>query len=280
MTIIEADGINVQPTTVDSIQIFAGQRYSFILNANQPVANYWIRALPNIGTQGFSGGVNSAILRYSGAPNSDPTTNQTTSVVPMLETNLHTLTNPGAPGKPVSGGADINLNLDIAVNFTALEFTVNGASFQPPTVPVLLQILSGAKTAQDLLPTGSVYTLPRNKVVELTLPGGAPGSPHPIHLHGTAFDVVRSAGSSTYNYVNPVRRDVVSIGESGDNVTIRFTTDNPGPWILHCHIDWHFVLGLAVVFAQDVPSIATSTHPTAWDKLCPTYDALPTESFT
>ncbi|EDR14430.1 laccase, multicopper oxidase, benzenediol:oxygen oxidorectuctase [Laccaria bicolor S238N-H82] len=280
MTIIEVDGNNVQRTTVDSIQIFAGQRYSFILTANQAVSNYWIRALPNVGTQGFSGGVNSAILRYSGANSSDPTTNQTTSVVPMLETSLHPLTNPGAPGKPVAGGADVNINLNITFNATELLFTVNGASFQPPTVPVLLQILSGAKTAQDLLPSGSVYTLPRNKVVEVTMPGGAAGSPHPIHLHGHAFAVVRSAGNSTYNYVNPVRRDVVSIGASTDNVTIRFNTNNPGPWIMHCHIDWHLNLGLAIVFAEDVPTIATSTHPTAWDKLCPTYDALPTESFT
>jgi iron transport multicopper oxidase len=136
-----------------------------------------MRALPNVGTQGFSGGVNSAIFRYIGAPNSDPTTNQTTSVIPMNETNLHTLTNPGAPGNPVSGGADVNINLAIAFNATELLFTVNGATFQPPTVPVLLQILSGAKTASELLPTGSVYTLPRNKTVELTLPGGAAGSP-------------------------------------------------------------------------------------------------------
>lgn len=24
-----------------------------------------------------------------------------------------------------------------------------------------------------------------------------------------------------------------------DLVTIRFETDNPGPWFIHCHIDWH-----------------------------------------
>ncbi|EDR01587.1 laccase, multicopper oxidase, benzenediol:oxygen oxidorectuctase [Laccaria bicolor S238N-H82] len=282
MTIIEVDGINVQPTTVDSIQIFAGQRYSFILTAGWPVANYWVRALPNLGPQGFSGGVNSAILRYSGAPNLD-TTNQTTSVIPILETNLHPLSNPGAPGKRVAGGADVNINLNIALNFTEFLFTVNGATFQPPTVPILLQILSGAKTAQDLLPTGSVYTLPRNKVVALSLPGGAAGSPHPIHLHGTAFNVVRSAANSTYNYVNPVRPDVVSIGGAGDNVTIRFTTNNPGPWILHCHIDWHlnlYQIGGRVRSRRSVERYVTSTYPTAWDKLCPTYDALPTEFFT
>lgn len=34
--------------------------------------------------------------------------------------------------------------------------------------------------------------------------------------------MVRSAGSDHYNYDNPVRRDTVSIGEMGDNVTVRF----------------------------------------------------------
>jgi len=274
MTIIEVDGVNSQPLTVDSIQIFAGQRYSFVLNANQKIANYWIRANPNLGTQGFEGGVNSAILRYVGAPLlQDPTSTQTPSTNPLLETSLRPLSNPGAPGG--SNPADVPLNLAIALDFTAFRFTVNGASFNPPTVPVLLQILSGARTAQELLPPGSVYTLPPNKVVELTIPGGSPGSPHPFHLHGHVFDVVRSAGSSNYNYVNPIRRDVVSAGLAGDNVTIRFKTDNPGPWILHCHIDWHLELGLAVVFAEDADSVATQAHPAAWDQLCPIYNALP-----
>lgn len=60
-----------------------------------------------------------------------------------------------------------------------------------------------------------------------------------MHLHGHNFDVVRVAGSDVYNYKNPIRRDVVSIGGPADNVTFRFVTNNPGPWILHCHIDWH-----------------------------------------
>ena len=39
-TVIEADGQAVVPLSVDSITIFSGQRYSFILQANQPVDNY------------------------------------------------------------------------------------------------------------------------------------------------------------------------------------------------------------------------------------------------
>ncbi|RDB27353.1 Laccase-1 [Hypsizygus marmoreus] len=274
MTIIEVDGVNVEPLAVDSIQIFAGQRYSFVLEANQAVSNYWIRADPNAGDTGFDGGINSAILRYDGAEEVDPTTTSSLSN-PMAETDLHPLTNPGAPGTAVQGGADVNINLDIAFSFTDLQFTMNGATFVSPTVPVLLQVISGARTASELLPAGSVYVLPADKVIEVSIPGGSVGSPHPFHLHGHTFDVVRSAGSSVYNYANPVRRDVVSVGGASDNVTIRFTTDNPGPWILHCHIDWHLEVGLAVIFAEDSDTVATeSTHPTAWDELCPIYDAL------
>jgi len=163
--------------TVDSIQIFVGQRYSFILNTNQPVNNYWIRAQSNKGKPTFAHGLNSAILRYAGAPIADPTTTQTPSVNPLLETSLSPLRHPGAPGKPSRGGADINLNLNIVFDPTDRRFFINGASFTPPTVPVLLQILSGAKTPQELLPTGSVYVLPRNKVVEVSIPGGSPGAP-------------------------------------------------------------------------------------------------------
>jgi iron transport multicopper oxidase len=84
------------------MQIFAGQRYSFVLHANQPITNHWIRANPNLGSMGFSGGLNSAILRYAFASNADPTTAQLPNFNPLLETNPHPLPvqNPGAPGIP------------------------------------------------------------------------------------------------------------------------------------------------------------------------------------
>lgn len=204
-TIIEVDGINTQPLQVDSIQIFAGQRYSFILNANQPIGNYWIRANPNLGTTGFAGGINSAILRYVLAnPLVDPTTTQTPSTSPLVEANLVPLENPAAPGVPQVGAADVSINLNFGFDVANLELTINGVAFHSPTVPVLLQILSGTVNAQDLLPSGSVYSLPPNKVIELSMPAGVAGGPvsfssrsgvpfaymyyqHPFHLHGVGF---------------------------------------------------------------------------------------------
>ncbi|KAJ7166988.1 laccase [Mycena filopes] len=274
-TIIEVDGVAHQPLIVDSIQIFAGQRYSFVLTANQAVSNYWIRTVANGGTAGFANGINSAILRYAGATVADPATNATTAAAPLVETNLHPLVPSVVPGRPVAGGVDVALNLVIALDFTTFTFTVNGAEWVPPTAPVLLQILSGAHTAAELLPTGSVYTLPPNSVVEISIPGGSPGAPHPFHLHGHNFWVVRSAGSTAYNYVNPVIRDVVTTGPATtDNTTIRFKTDNAGPWYLHCHIDFHLEIGLAIVFAEDTDTVANSVHPSAWDTLCPKYNSL------
>ncbi|KAH9007790.1 multicopper oxidase-domain-containing protein [Lactarius hengduanensis] len=100
---------------------------------------------------------------------------------------------------------------------------------------------------------------------------------HPMHLHGHTFWVVRGAGNSSYNFVDPIVRDVVSIGNTGDNVTIRFFTDNPGPWFLHCHIDWHLANGFAVVFAEDVPDTQSAyTVTDAWKNLCPLTTRGPT----
>ncbi|KAM5541434.1 hypothetical protein V8D89_004988 [Ganoderma adspersum] len=277
LTVIEADGIETQPVTVNAIQIFSAQRYSFVLTANETIDNYWVRANPNFGNVGFTDGINSAILRYDTADPIDPVTSQQTTQNLLNEVDLHPFVARSTPGSPTQGGVDKAINL--AFSFNGTRFAINGATFVPPTVPVLLQILSGAQTAQDLLPSGSVYELPINSSIEITFPAttAAPGAPHPFHLHGHAFAVVRSAGSTVYNYDNPVWRDVVSTGTpaAGDNVTIRFQTDNPGPWFLHCHIDFHLEAGFAVVMAEDSPDAsAANPVPQAWSDLCPTYNAL------
>ncbi|KAI1791000.1 laccase 2 [Ganoderma leucocontextum] len=273
MTVIEADAINHAAVVVDEIQIFAGQRYSFVLTADQDVDNYWIRALPNIGTTTFDGGVNSAILRYAGADAIEPTTNQTTSVLALNETDLVPLENLVPPGTAEVGGVDYALNLNFG--FNGSEFFINDVAFVPPSVPALLQILSGTTAAASLLPSGSYYSLPSNSSIEISftmVAADAPGAPHPFHLHGHSFYVVRSAGETTYNYVNPPQRDVVSVGADGDNVTIRFTTDNPGPWFLHCHIDFHLEAGFAIVLAEETDEVTTSVTPSsAWEDLCPIY---------
>ncbi|KAG6382194.1 laccase [Boletus reticuloceps] len=273
MTIIEADGNEVSPVEVDLIPIHPGQRYSVVVSADQPVGNYWIRALSNMPNATFDGGQSMAILRYEGAAHEDPTSPPGPYELSFDEGDLHPLIIPGAPGIPEIGKADVNLVLAPGIT-PEHNYTLGNVTYVDPPVPVLLQILNGARQATEFLPKGSVYTLPPNKVVEISFPNpaAAPGAPHPVHLHGNNFHVVRSAGSNKTNFIDPIRRDVVSIGkEPTDNVTIRFVTDNPGPWFLHCHMDYHFSHGFAVVLA--VASNETSNEelqavPQDWSQLC------------
>ena len=41
---IATDGNPFEKVDVESFNIFAGERYDFVLNASLPVGNYWVRA--------------------------------------------------------------------------------------------------------------------------------------------------------------------------------------------------------------------------------------------
>ena len=71
------------------------------------------------------------------------------------------------------GAADVNMHLQ--VTHSGGRFGVNDVPFDPPSVPVLLQVLRGSRTAMDLLPPGSGFPLPRNKTVEISVSGQAGG---------------------------------------------------------------------------------------------------------
>ena len=197
MTIIETDGVETEPLVVDSIPVFAGQRYSVVVTANQTIGNFWIRALPSQSNETFYGGQNSAILRYAGAPEQDPTTKHGPYVLPYEESNVHPLISPGAPGVPEPGKADVNINL--VPGLTPVAFTMNGVAFSNPPLPVLLQILSGARDPSQLLPEGSVYVLPRGKVIEISIPatdlspGGAIDGPVSLFLDFSTHVIHRIA---------------------------------------------------------------------------------------
>ncbi|GFO31991.1 multicopper oxidase [Plakobranchus ocellatus] len=78
MTIIESDGHSLLPFVVDSIIVNSGERYDFVLNADQtsPLRNYWIR-LHGYNNCAMHKATQTAILKYDGAPDvlpPEPTT--------------------------------------------------------------------------------------------------------------------------------------------------------------------------------------------------------------
>jgi FtsP/CotA-like multicopper oxidase with cupredoxin domain len=103
--------------------------------------------------------------------------------------------------------------------------------------------------------------------------------PHPIHLHGHDFWIL-GRGLGTFNYANnftslnfnnPPRRDVTFL-PAGGWVVLAFPADNPGAWLMHCHIASHISAGLGVQFLESknqIKGLATA----AWDKTCQNWQA-------
>ncbi|KAG7450701.1 Cupredoxin [Guyanagaster necrorhizus] len=108
---------------------------------------------------------------------------------------------------------------------------MNGVEFVPPTVPVLLQILSGAQRAQDLSPPG----LPLRKTIEINLFGGNEigGSLKvPFVRRTTAFILMRQ------RMILPIRFLRVKITDYGTSLIV-FKAMNNHTMALDTSIHWH-----------------------------------------
>jgi hypothetical protein len=68
--VIEVDGILTDPIETDRLDLNSAQRYSILLEANQPVGNYWIKSEMYPGPGPRNG---RAILHYVGAPDPELT---------------------------------------------------------------------------------------------------------------------------------------------------------------------------------------------------------------
>ena len=49
--------------------------------------------------------------------------------------------------------------------------------------------------------------------------------------------------------MNPTRRDTATL-PAGGYMLLAFPADNPGLWVMHCHIAWHASQGLSVQFLE------------------------------
>ncbi|KAJ0789000.1 putative laccase [Helianthus annuus] len=114
-----------------------------------------------------------------------------------------------------------------------------------------------------------VYKLKYGSRVQIVLQGTSIFTPenHPIHLHGYDFYILAEGfgnfnpktDTAKFNLVDPPLRNTVSLPIKGWAV-IRFVADNPGTWIMHCHLDVHLGWGLATVFIVE-------DGPAPWQKL-------------
>ncbi|KAI5002606.1 hypothetical protein ZWY2020_027256 [Hordeum vulgare] len=90
-----------------------------------------------------------------------------------------------------------------------------------------------------------------------------------MHLHGYDFFVLATGlgnynpktDPDKFNYHNPQLRNTVQVPRTGW-AAVRFVTDNPGMWYLHCHFEFHIIMGMATAFiVENGPTPETSLPP-------------------
>jgi len=77
---------------------------------------------------------------------------------------------------------------------------------------------------------------------------------HDFSLLGQGVGIFNESMVSTLNFENPIRRDTAMLFGSraapAGYTVIGFETDNPGAWVMHCHIIWHADGGMALQYIE------------------------------
>lgn len=314
LKIIAADGHPVDPIDIDSISLLAGERYDFVIEANNSKSDYWIK-VKGEGNCAFNRLFQRAILRYEDSTNildsklpfsyEDAESNGTafrsnidSAVNVKTYTHLKTVNNYSLEFLDrISSKADrvVYLNFDLkpfddpevhnpelysfnkSVNNWYSSF-INEIKFEMPHKPALLfpSELNNLCNETNLPCTNRssfcacTHYLEFNldELIEMVLiDGNGFFEKHSVYLHGHDFavigtgllkekgtgyltnDEVRRQDQQGYlnrNFDRPVIKDTVTISRGGYTI-IRFIANNPGFWLLHCHIDSHSDPGMTIL---------------------------------
>ncbi|RMX90923.1 hypothetical protein D0867_15172 [Hortaea werneckii] len=292
--VITSDFVPIKPYYADWIFLGIGQRYDVVINANQTSGNYWFRALVPGGCGTNSNTDIKSIFHYADAAIGDPTSSAK-SVTPRCtdEKGLQPYWDSFVPEGPLANGAELNVSIQVGLDFDGSTLVKWGVNFSALSVvwdyPILQQVIDGNETYPsnanliELSKPGEWYYWIIQEVA-----GTAPVNvPHPIHLHGHDFYILGTGlGDFTeddlpnLDYNNPARRDVAML-DAGGWLVIAFQTDNPGAWIMHCHIAWHAGEGLAVQFLETKDQIPGIRAPsTDWTETCANWKTFYPEDAT
>ncbi|CZR70195.1 related to laccase precursor [Phialocephala subalpina] len=281
LTVIAMDLVPIVSYSTQVLSIGMGQRYDIIVNATETSGNYWIRAIPQTACSNNDNSDNiKGILKYDSTNTTEPDTSaysyddncddeDSSDLVPYLSLDASTDTTEDDFAVTVGKNSD-----------SLFRWYMAGTTFVAEwDDPTLLQIYNNDT---DYTTSSHVIELDTANewvyfIIETT---GA--VPHPIHLHGHDFYLL-GTGTGTYDsstanitLTNPPRRDVAMLPASGFMV-IAFQTDNPGTWLMHCHIGWHTSEGFDLQLVERYSEISGLIDYDTLNSTCVAWDSYVSE---
>ncbi|XP_076435749.1 uncharacterized protein LOC143275484 [Babylonia areolata] len=284
LTVIATDGSSIEPVEVESVNLFAGERFDVVLKtldqASASLRNYWIRAR-GLADCGEKEAHQVAVLRYEGSAQPPAAAAAAADDDTLKET----------PDRKFYVAMEFNKVDNFHFDHPELyplsalprekQFyspQLNHISFILPSAPPLTQFEDLDEEAV-FCSTDSVQTDCRSQfcecthrlkvglgeVVELIIidEGVTFNVSHPMHLHGYRFRVIgmdKLNDSTSLSAVQAldeqgllrrrlrraVYKDTVTVPDGGYTI-VRFKADNPGVWMLHCHMEFHNAAGMGLV---------------------------------
>lgn len=314
MKVIAADFVPIKPYDTEWLNIGIGQRYDVVVEMNQAVNSYFFRAVTQTlcpsGCKNSGLGQANGIIAYKGVnesplqlPTSTMNGNKTAadfaickdepiaSLVPMLEKKAGTASAFSASASNLAATApQLVQTTDEGGVFR--WFLNNGAMYVNYSQPTL-QSLDQKVSLNSSLYANPIILKQKNEWVYFVIQNQFLAA-HPMHLHGHDFSLLGQGDGlftsdmvHTLNFDNPIRRDTAMLAGSahpgaptGGYTVIGFQTDNPGAWLMHCHIAWHVDGGLALQWIERPDDITSSGYTSAseFKNECSTYAAYEKQS--
>ncbi|KAI8149479.1 Cupredoxin [Fennellomyces sp. T-0311] len=262
--IIEVDGAYTEPYRAKNVYLTAAQRMSVLIKAKDTTdVNYLIHAdmdanqlddIPDDLQLNLT-----ALLYYDASHDNFAPSEDIGLKSAFDDFNLRSLANVHA----VEPDATLNLTVEQQVVTDGLNRgMINRIPFiSSPTPTLFTELTTGilANNSKVYGPQGNAYITKHLDMIELVV-NNYDEDGHPFHMHGHKFQVVARSTEEyqwydgvnrvgKWNLEKPVYRDTIRVQGYGFAV-LRYRSDNPGAWLFHCHIDWHFFSGMGVVLIE------------------------------
>lgn len=275
MWIYEADGQYIEPVLIDTITVYNGQRYAAMIKLDKKPGNYTMRVADNGGDQLISA---YATFSYLGGKNIGNTTAFIDYGGNLLSPNyteieLESLTPWDVPPPPITAQS---------IHFTQIKrlgasykWTISGRELYDVNRDADHPLLFNPNSI-DAFDENLVIRTVNGTWVDIVLQTIFDGTttpfqpPHPIHKHSNKAYLIGSAlgifswpsveeamkvTPESFNFVNPPFRDTFVTSPRGQGwQVIRYQSQNPGPFLMHCHIATHKDSGMAMALLDGADS--------------------------
>jgi FtsP/CotA-like multicopper oxidase with cupredoxin domain len=274
MWIYAVDGQYIRPQLAHTFSLRNGERYSAMIKLDKTPGDYTIRVANNLPNQLLSGYATLSYahgLKMNGSiPYIDYGGSNVTDSVIRLDDKLLVPFN--AP--PVAKSADAMHILTLGRLGANWRWTLNDVSSYDVDLERHLPLLQHPNATSDM---GSKLTIAtkNNTWVDLIFvvaiaPSNQAQPEHAMHKHGNkmyligrgtgnftwkSVDEAMKAQPESFNLTHAQYRDTVSTATTIKEpswIAARYYSQNPGPFIVHCHMITHQVGGMAIVLMDGV----------------------------